>query len=124
MTLVEKNRFEFKENILNRDLKAETLIEIKNLNVKFGEKHVLKNITLPIKKDSITSIIGPSGCGKSTLIRTINRLTELDNATVTGKILYNGFNILSQDTDVNELRTKIGMVFKRQTPSRSQFMKI
>ncbi|MEM2907542.1 MAG: phosphate ABC transporter ATP-binding protein PstB [Candidatus Odinarchaeota archaeon] len=116
MTLVETKRFEFKEDNLNRSLKDESLIEIKNLNVKFGENHVLKNITMPIKKNSITSIIGPSGCGKSTLIRTINRLTELDNATITGEILYNGFNILSQDTDVNELRTKIGMVFQTPNP--------
>ncbi|WEU40636.1 MAG: phosphate ABC transporter ATP-binding protein PstB [Candidatus Odinarchaeum yellowstonii] len=114
MVLAENKQFEFKINNLNE--LEENLIEIKNLNVKFGENHVLKNVTMPIKRNRITAIIGPSGCGKSTLLRTINRLAELDNATITGEILYNGFNILRPDTDINLLRKKIGMVFQTPNP--------
>ncbi|MHA1754437.1 MAG: phosphate ABC transporter ATP-binding protein PstB [Candidatus Odinarchaeia archaeon] len=97
-------------------MESDNIIEAVNLNVWFGENHVLKNISLPIKRNKITAIIGPSGCGKTTFIRTINRMSDLDNAIVKGKIVFNGQNILSKKCDLIKLRKEVGMVFQKPNP--------
>ncbi|MHA1237896.1 MAG: phosphate ABC transporter ATP-binding protein PstB [Candidatus Odinarchaeia archaeon] len=94
----------------------ENKIETRDLNLWFGDAHILKNITLPIKKNKITAIIGPSGCGKTTFIRVLNRMCDLDGARVQGEVLIDGKNILSPNVDLLELRRKIGMVFQKPNP--------
>lgn len=82
-----------------------------------GGVHALKNITLPIYKNSVTALIGPSGCGKTTLLRCFNRMHDLyPGNRYEGEILFEGRNILSHDTDLIELRSRIGMVFQKPTP--------
>ena len=88
-----------------------------NLNAWFSDKHVLKDITLSVKANSVTAIIGPSGCGKSTLIRCFNRMHELvSNAKMSGKILLDGKNIYASDVDPVLIRRRVGMVFQKPNP--------
>ncbi|MGC9141205.1 MAG: phosphate ABC transporter ATP-binding protein PstB [Caldimicrobium sp.] len=93
-------------------------IEIKNLNFYYaGNIQALKNINLQIFKNKITALIGPSGCGKTTLLRCINRIHDLyPGNRYEGEIIFQGRNILSNDIDLIELRSKIGMVFQKPTP--------
>ena len=82
-----------------------------------GGVHALKNITLPIYKSSVTALIGPSGCGKTTLLRCFNRMHDLyPGNRYEGEVIFEGTNILSNDTDLIELRSRIGMVFQKPTP--------
>ena len=92
-------------------------IEIRNLNFYYGKFHALKNINLQIALNRITALIGPSGCGKTTLLRTINRMHDLyPGNRYEGKILLDGKNILDRNTDLMELRQRVGMVFQKPTP--------
>ena len=86
------------------------IIEIKNLKKSFGKTEVLKDISLDIYQGEVLTIIGSSGSGKSTLLRCLNLLEEPSD----GLILFEGSNLLDQTTDINLLRTKMGMVFQRQ----------
>ncbi len=87
------------------------------LNLWYGENHALKNIDLDIQENEVTSIIGPSGCGKSTYIKTLNRMIELvPGVKTSGEINYRGRNIFDKDYGVEELRTKVGMVFQKPNP--------
>jgi len=87
------------------------------LNAWFGTKQVLKEISLPIKANTVTAIIGPSGCGKSTFIRTLNRMHELvPNAKLTGKILLDGEDIYDTKMDPVMIRRRVGMVFQKPNP--------
>jgi phosphate transport system ATP-binding protein len=93
------------------------LIEVKNFNGKYGEKHALKDISTHFCRNHISAIIGPSGCGKSTLLRSINRMNdEIDDYKCTGEILYNGKNIFDKDLDITKYRKKVGMVFQKPIP--------
>ncbi|CAK0757999.1 phosphate ABC transporter ATP binding subunit [Gammaproteobacteria bacterium] len=90
---------------------------MRNFNFYYGKYHALKNIEIEVFKQRITAFIGPSGCGKSTLLRTLNRMYDLyPEQRAEGEILINGRNILDRNMDVNELRSKIGMVFQKPTP--------
>lgn len=87
------------------------------LNLWYGENHALKNIDLDIMENEVTAIIGPSGCGKSTYIKTLNRMIELvPSVRTSGEILYRNRNILDKSYQVEELRTKVGMVFQKPNP--------
>ncbi|MFJ8063002.1 phosphate ABC transporter ATP-binding protein PstB [Psychrobacillus sp. NPDC096426] len=87
------------------------------LNLWYGNHHALKDINLQIKENEVTAIIGPSGCGKSTYIKTLNRMVELvPTVKTSGKILYRERNIFDNDYGVEELRTKVGMVFQKPNP--------
>ncbi|MCC2521001.1 MULTISPECIES: phosphate ABC transporter ATP-binding protein PstB [Vibrio] len=93
-------------------------MDIQNLNFYYnkGLDAALKSVSMPIFKNRVTALIGPSGCGKSTLLRTMNRIYNLyGNQYVEGEILLDGKSIF-KDTDVNELRSKVGMVFQKPTP--------
>lgn len=94
------------------------ILETRNLNFYYaGNVHVLKNINLPIYKNRVTALIGPSGCGKTTLLRCFNRIHDLyPGIRYEGEIRFMGENILDRNTDVIELRHKIGMVFQKPTP--------
>ncbi len=92
-------------------------ISTHDLSFYYGKLHVLKNINFQVMERSITAIIGPSGCGKSTLLRTFNRMYELyPDQYAQGEILLDGKNILSPHQDLNQLRSKVGMVFQKPTP--------
>ena len=96
---------------------SEFKIIVKNLNVWYGNKHVLINNNISIKQNKITAIMGPSGCGKSTFLRCINRMIELiDGARVEGQIFIDGKDIYSDNINVYELRKKVGMVFQKPNP--------
>ena len=109
----------FEHNTLNvNDIGEEqTAVEVKNLNLWFGNKHVLNDISMRIPKNKITALIGQSGCGKSTLISCFNRLNDLyDGCKYDGEIIIDGQNINSRKVNVSRLRTKVGMVFQRPNP--------
>ncbi|MFZ3418610.1 phosphate ABC transporter ATP-binding protein PstB [Vibrio harveyi] len=93
-------------------------MDIQNLNFYYnkGSDAALKSVSMPIYKNRVTALIGPSGCGKSTLLRTLNRIYDLyGHQYAEGEILLDGESIFS-NTDVNELRSKVGMVFQKPTP--------
>jgi phosphate transport system ATP-binding protein len=92
-------------------------IDVRDLNVWFGKNHVLKEISLKIKRNTVTAVMGPSGCGKTTFIRAINRMNELiDGSRTTGEIYIDGKNIYDKEIDVYKLRRKVGMVFQKPNP--------
>jgi phosphate transport system ATP-binding protein len=92
--------------------------EVKNLDFYYsGNAHALKNINFTIRKNRITALIGPSGCGKTTLLRCFNRMHDLYPAhRYSGEIIFQGKNLLSSETDLINLRSRIGMVFQKPTP--------
>jgi len=92
-------------------------IKAENVDFYYGKNHALKSISLDIYKHQVMAIIGPSGCGKSTFIRLLNRMNELVvNSSVTGKILFNGWDIVNPAIDAVEIRKRIGMVFQKPNP--------
>jgi phosphate transport system ATP-binding protein len=92
----------------------EARISIENLDMYYGKFHALKNVCLKVPQYNVTALIGPSGCGKSTLLRCINRMNDLiDGVRMEGRIVIDGQNIVSPETDVVMLRKKVGMVFQR-----------
>ena len=95
----------------------ENIIEVRNLNLYYGDHQALKNINMDIKKNSITAFIGPSGCGKSTFLRTLNRMNDLiDSVRIEGSIKIDGKEIYDKNTDTISLRKKVGMVFQQPNP--------
>lgn len=95
----------------------ENIIEVRNLNLYYGDHQALKNINMDIKKNSITAFIGPSGCGKSTFLRTLNRMNDLiDSVRIEGSIKIDGKEIYEKNTDTISLRKKVGMVFQQPNP--------
>jgi phosphate transport system ATP-binding protein len=89
-------------------------IVIKNLNLFYGDKQALKNITLDIQDKRVTAFIGPSGCGKSTFLRVLNRMNDLiDHVKIEGEVYIDGVNIYDKSLDVVNLRKNVGMVFQR-----------
>jgi phosphate transport system ATP-binding protein len=94
-----------------------TALEIRDLNFFYGSFQGLKDINLDIIEKKVTAFIGPSGCGKSTLLRTLNRMYDLyPGQRAEGQISFYGENILAPGSDVNLLRSRIGMVFQKPTP--------
>lgn len=92
----------------------ETKISVKDLSLFYGNKQALNNISLDIPDKKVTAFIGPSGCGKSTFLRIFNRMNDLiDNVTITGDVIIDGYNIYDKDLDVVNLRKRIGMVFQK-----------
>ena len=91
-----------------------TIISAKDLNIYYGDNHVVKNVNIDFKENKITSIIGPSGCGKTTFLVALNKIIEERGGSYTGDILYMNKNINAYD--INDLRKQIGMVFQKPTP--------
>ncbi|UYY58504.1 phosphate ABC transporter ATP-binding protein PstB [Sphingomonas sp. S2-65] len=89
----------------------------RDVNVFYGEKQAVKNVSIDIDMDRVTAFIGPSGCGKSTFLRTLNRMNDtIGNARVEGQITLDGEDIYSPDMDVVQLRARVGMVFQKPNP--------
>src|SRR5690554_1080526 len=95
----------------------QTALEIRNLNLHYGEAQALYDISMNIPKNRVTAFIGPSGCGKSTLLRCINRMNDLvEICRVSGEIRLHDKNIYEKNVDAAELRRRVGMVFQRPNP--------
>ncbi|HCO18417.1 phosphate ABC transporter ATP-binding protein PstB [Gudongella oleilytica] len=91
--------------------------DIRGLNLWYGDKQALIDINMKVNKNEIAAIIGPSGCGKSTFIKTLNRMIEnVPGVKTTGKIIYHGRDIFDPTLRVEELRTRVGMVFQKPNP--------
>ena len=88
---------------------SQEVVTIKHLNKVFGTHEVLKDISFSVQAGEVVTIIGSSGSGKSTLLRCVNLLEK----PTSGEILYNGKNILDEDTNIYEYRTHLGMVFQQ-----------
>ncbi|WMW26169.1 phosphate ABC transporter ATP-binding protein PstB [Methanolobus sediminis] len=94
-----------------------TEIEVKNLNLWYGDNHALHDISIDIPKNSVTAFIGPSGCGKSTFLRCLNRMNDLiPSCRIEGNVNISGEDIYTKGTDVVDLRKKVGMVFQKPNP--------
>ena len=92
-------------------------MEVRNLNLWYGEKQALFDVSMPIRKNSITALIGPSGCGKSTLLRTLNRMNDLvAGCKVEGTVEFDGKDIFAPDCNVLEMRKRVGMIFQKPNP--------
>lgn len=92
-------------------------IVVRHLNLFYGKKQALFNVSLDIPKGSVTALIGPSGCGKSTFLRCLNRMNDLSpEARITGQVLMDGIDIYDRSIDVVDLRARVGMVFQKATP--------
>lgn len=102
---------------LNTEQKEESpvIFHVENLNLSYGDKHVLHDINMDIRKNHVTAFIGPSGCGKSTFLRCLNRMNDLiSDCKITGKIEYIGKDV--KDYNPMVLRTIVGMVFQQPNP--------
>jgi len=105
-----------RESVLNID-NEKICLEVKNLNLSYGDKQALQNIEMRIPEKRVTAYIGPSGCGKSTLLRCFNRMNDLvDSVKIQGKILLDGNNIFDHSVNVADLRRRVGMVFQKPNP--------
>ena len=92
-------------------------IEARNVDVYYGEKHAIKDLSIDIPDCAVSAFIGPSGCGKSTFLRSINRMNDtIPSCRVTGKIAIDGRDVHDRDLDVVQLRARIGMVFQKPNP--------
>jgi phosphate transport system ATP-binding protein len=92
-------------------------IVCRNVNLSYGDNHVLHDITMDVDDRRVTALIGPSGCGKSTLLRCFNRMNDLiDDVRVWGEIKVKGLDINASITDVIEVRRRVGMVFQKSNP--------
>ena len=94
-----------------------TQLAAQDINVWFGQRHVLKDVNLVFPEREVTALIGPSGCGKSTFIRTLNRMHELiPSAGLGGKVLLDGIDIYEPSVDPVGVRLRVGMVFQKPNP--------
>ena len=96
---------------------AEPRIAVRGLDFFYGANQALKSINVDFPDRQVTGMIGPSGCGKSTLLRVMNRMYDLyPGQRAVGEVLLDGANILAPGVDLNQLRSRIGMVFQKPTP--------
>ena len=94
-----------------------TKVSTRALNLYYGEKHALKNVSLDVPTNRVTAFIGPSGCGKSTYLRTLNRMNDtIAGVKITGEVIMDDVNIYDAKLDVVELRKRVGMVFQKSNP--------
>lgn len=95
----------------------EIVFETQNLSFWYGSFKALEDISVSIKRNAITAFIGPSGCGKSTFLRCLNRMNDIiEGARVEGRIFFEGRDVYDPQTDVHELRKRVGMIFQQPNP--------
>ena len=113
----EKNYLEQSDDLQSEDKRMENSValEVKNLQVLYGDKHVVHDVSMKFPANKITAMIGASGSGKSTLLRSLNRMND-DLATVKGEINFHDLNINQPKVNVYRIRQQIGMVFQQPTP--------
>lgn len=99
-------------------IEKETIsLEVKDLDLYYGESQALKNINIQIPQNRVTAFIGPSGCGKSTLLRCFNRMNDLvDGCRIEGHLMLEGADIYEKGVNVADLRRRVGMVFQKPNP--------
>jgi phosphate transport system ATP-binding protein len=96
---------------------ANPVMSGRSVNVYYGEKHAIKDVSIDVGNNSVIAFIGPSGCGKSTFLRCLNRMNDtIDSARVTGRITLDGNDIYDRRQDVVQLRARVGMVFQKPNP--------
>ncbi len=89
----------------------------REVNVYYGQKHAIKNVSLDIGANEVIAFIGPSGCGKSTFLRCLNRMNDtIPSARITGQIKLDSDDIYAEEIDVVQLRARVGMVFQKPNP--------
>ena len=89
----------------------------RGVNVYYGNKKAIDDVSIDVSQENVTAFIGPSGCGKSTFLRTLNRMNDtIPNARVDGSIELDGEDIYSSGMDVVQLRARVGMVFQKPNP--------
>ena len=92
-------------------------VETNNLTFYYGDTAAIKNISIPVEKNSVLALIGPSGCGKSTFLRCINRMNDIiPNTRMEGDIIIDSESIYDKNYDVTGLRRRVGMVFQKSNP--------
>jgi len=95
----------------------EVAVQIRDLNVYYGEERALEDVDMDILRNEVTALIGPSGCGKSTLLRSINRMNDLiDGCRVEGTIKVEGKDVYDKDLQISRLRQRVGQVFQKPNP--------
>ena len=98
-------------------MKKYDIIEIKDLNLFYGDTQALKDISVNIKSNSVTALIGPSGCGKSSFLKSLNRMNDLvPVAKTTGEVMLDDKDIFEPGFDIVALRKRVGMVFQKPNP--------
>jgi phosphate transport system ATP-binding protein len=106
----------------NRDTVGDITVEnprmtCRDVNVWYGDKHAIKNVSLDIGHNEVIAMIGPSGCGKSTFIRCLNRMNDtIEGCRISGEITLDGVDIYDKNIDVVPLRAQVGMVFQKPNP--------
>ncbi|ELZ12849.1 phosphate ABC transporter ATP-binding protein [Natrinema thermotolerans DSM 11552] len=99
------------------EFEGEAAITVEDLDVYYGDDHAIDSISMEIPERSVTALIGPSGCGKSTFLRCLNRMNDrIDSARVEGTVEVDDENIYEGDTDLVQLRKRVGMVFQSPNP--------
>lgn len=106
----------------NRQTVGEQFVEdarmtCRDVNVYYGDKHAIHNVSIDVGRNEVLAMIGPSGCGKSTFLRCLNRMNDtVDSCKVTGEILLDDLNVYDKSVDVVPLRAQVGMVFQKPNP--------
>ncbi len=100
-----------------RDAVHSPVMTARSVNVFYGDKHAVRNVSLDIGRNQVLAMIGPSGCGKSTFLRCLNRMNDtIAHARVDGRITLDGQDIYDRRQDVAQLRARVGIVFQKPTP--------
>ena len=117
MLAIDVSMTPLKEECLGSPLVDEARIQVRDLNVFYGDQQALIDIDLDVGKNQVLALIGPSGCGKSTFLRCLNRMNDsIEGCRISGSVNMDGLDIYSRDVDPVELRARVGMVFQRPNP--------
>lgn len=105
-------------NKVTPDIEKEvSVFSLKDVDIYYGDFHAIKNLSMDIYKNRVTSLIGPSGCGKSTLLRSLNRMNDfIESWRIEGQVLLDGDDIFAKEIDPVEIRLRVGMVFQTPNP--------
>src|SRR6202035_40668 len=97
-----------------RDVVRNAVMTARGVNVHYGDKHAVRNVSLDIGRNQVLAMIGPSGCGKSSFLRCLNRMNDtVSSARVDGTITLDGQDIYQREQDVAQLRARVGIVFQK-----------
>jgi len=106
-----------KNKSVKKELNPEYKLESRNLNLFYGPKQALRDVSIKMSANTVTAFIGPSGCGKSTFLRCFNRMNDLiEGVRIEGDVLIDNVDIYKNEIDVYEYRKKVGMVFQKPNP--------
>ncbi|MDG5776692.1 phosphate ABC transporter ATP-binding protein PstB [Haloarculaceae archaeon H-GB2-1] len=116
-TTTGESQEEVKAEWTDYDFAGQPKLSVENLNVWYGDDHALKDVSMDIPEESVTALIGPSGCGKSTYLRCLNRMNDrIKVANIDGSVELDGMEIYDTNTNLVELRKRVGMVFQAPNP--------